>query len=133
VSGIGFDPLSWSVATATPRALAQFYAALAGITPPAGALDDSVRAQVLAALAPSAATSALAGFGTPVPTSASVLLVLGTAQADDGWSMNAAGVLTAPSGLRYVVALSVRGQPSTATAQSALGSMLSQLSTIAAA
>jgi hypothetical protein len=131
VNGCTFGPLSWSAASATPRALAQFYAALAGLTPPDAALGDGARAQALAALAPSPETSALAGFGTPLPQKASVLLVLGSAQADDGWSMNAAGVLSAPSGLRYVAGLAVRGQPSPAAAQALLGTLLGQLAAVA--
>jgi hypothetical protein len=131
ISGFTFDQLSWSAATATPRALAQYYAALAGITPDAGTLSASVRSQTLAALAPTPETAALAGLGAPLPQGASVLLVIGTAQVADGWTVNAAGVITAPSGVRYVVAFNVRGQPSSDAAQAAVGNVLRQLAALA--
>jgi hypothetical protein len=133
VVGITPDSSSWSAVSATPRGLAQYYAALAGVTPGAGGLGASLRTQALAALAPDAATIALAGLGAPLPQGASVLLVTGTAQAADGWSMNAAGVITASSGVRYVVALSISGQLSPGAARAAIGGVLGQVAAIVAA
>ena len=133
VAGITPDPLSWSAASATPRGLAQYYATLAGITPGAGGLGQNVRAQALATLAPDAQTITLAGLGAPLPHGASVLLVTGSAQAADGWSMTAAGVIAASPGVRYVIALSIRDQLSPEAARAALSSVLGQVAAIAAA
>jgi hypothetical protein len=133
VAGITPDSLSWSAVAATPRGLAQYYAALAGVTPGAGGLGASVRTQALAALAPDAATIALAGLEAPLPQGASVLLVTGTAQAADGWSMNAAGMISASSGVRYVVAMSIRGQLSPGAARAAIGRVLGQVAATVAA
>lgn len=132
VRGITPDSLSWSAATGTPRGLAQFYAALAGVTPGAGGLSAGVRTQARDALAPDSATVALAGLPAPLPAGTSVLLVTGSAQAVDGWSMNAAGMIVAPSGVRYVVALTVRGQLSPEAARGIIASALQQLATVAA-
>jgi hypothetical protein len=127
------DAADWTQTQATPRALVQFYAMLAGASPAPdlGALDSSGRSHVLALVADDPEAATIAALDTSA-TGAHVALVVGALQQTDGWTANAAGVLTAPNGLTYVAAVCVRAQMDQAQAERALRVVFSQLATIAA-
>lgn len=134
VTGIQPDMSSWQAAQGTPRALAQFYALLAGATPnDAGSapLAADVRARALAKLAPDAATAAYAGLGQFVPAGASVTVVVGSAHSASGWSANASEIVTTSGGLTYIAVLCVRGQPSADSGTAATRAVLARLALIA--
>lgn len=132
ITGITPGSNAWSDTQATPRALVQFYAALGSLTPGADlTLAASARARVLGALAPDPTTLALAGLGDPLPSGASVALVTGASQQAATWTICAAGVLTAPSGLTYVAALCVPNQTSSSGA-TALSPVFTALASLAA-
>lgn len=133
ISGITPGSATWSDTQATPRALVQFYAALAGLTPGADlGVAASARAQALSALASDSSAVALAGLGDPLPTGASAVVVHGAAQPTAAsWTICAAGILTAPSGLTYVAALCVPNQVSQAAGLNALSPVFAALASVA--
>lgn len=136
LAGVTPGTTDWTETQATPRALAQFYAALGGLptgTTP-GALDANGRAHLLALLAgdPRAVAIAAPNDGAPA-AGAHTTLVVGVAPDASGLTMSAAGILVAPSGLTYVVAACAGGQSSQATAAQGLRGIYEQLATVAAA
>lgn len=135
--GVAPGATDWTATQATPRALAQFYAALGGLQTGKtfAGLDADGRAHILALLAtdPRAATIAAAQpSGTPTP-GAHATLVVGAAQDAAGWTVTATGILVAPSGLTYIVAACTTGQSSEAAGAQGLHNIYAQLATIAAA
>jgi hypothetical protein len=134
VTGVQPGTTGWLATVGTPRALAHFYALLAGAAPvPPGAttLTPDVRARALAALAPDAATAAYAGLGQLLPAGASVTVVLGAGRDAGGWNANASEIVTTGDGLTYIAVLCARGLPSADSGTAAQRAVLAQLALIA--
>jgi hypothetical protein len=127
------DAAAWTQIQATPRVLDQFYTMLAGLTPSPnlGGLDRAGRARVLALVSGDPDGLTLAALGGSSASGVHVTLVVGAAQEHDGWTINAAGVLTARTGLTYVAAVCLRAQPTRISGEQALHSVFAQLATIA--
>jgi hypothetical protein len=123
----------WTQIQATPSALDQFYKMLADLTPSPnlGALDYAGRAHVLNLVASDPDGLALAALGGTSASGVHITLVVGAAQEPDGWTVNAAGVLTASSGLTYIAAVCLRAQPTRASGEQALHSVFVQFASIA--
>ncbi len=134
LTGAAPGAADWTQIQATPRALDQFYTMLAGLTPSPdlGALDSAGRAHVLGLVAGDPDGLTLAALGGASASGVHITLVVGAAQEHDGWTVNAAGVLTASSGLTYVAAVCLRAQPTRASGEQALHTVFAQLATIAA-
>jgi hypothetical protein len=135
LAGVVPDATDWTQMQATPRALIQVYASLTGLAsgPDLGGLDATGRAQVLALVSGDPQAASIAALDGGAGTGVHVTLVVGASQGPDGWAMNAAGALTAPSGLTYVAAVCLRAQPTQPQAAQALRGIFAQLAAIATA
>ncbi|HEV2236393.1 MAG TPA: hypothetical protein VGR57_06990 [Ktedonobacterales bacterium] len=136
VAGVQPGAADWQGAQGTPRALAQFYALLAGAAPAgtgASALAPDVRSRALARLAPDPVTAAYAGLGQLPPVGAAVTVVLGSAHTSDGWSANASAIVTTGDGMTYIAVLCASGLPSADSGAAAARAVLGQLARIAGA
>jgi hypothetical protein len=131
INGVRPGAAGWQAMEGTPRALAQFYAQLAGAAPSTGTLTPEVRARALAQLAPDPATAAYAGLGQLLPAGAAVTVVLGSSQDGGGWSTNASAIVTTGGGLTYIAILCARGLPSADSGTAAARAVLAQLAAIA--
>lgn len=128
ITGIQPAPLDWAASRGTPNALLQFYTLLAT----GNLLNDGDRASVQALLAHANA-----------PTNASLLdaqtlgggfLVTATVSTSSasGVTLIASGIVAPSGGPRYVVAVTLSGQPNPAAAQQALGTFFQRLTTVLA-
>jgi hypothetical protein len=136
VAGVQPGATDWQGTEGTPRALAQFYALLAGAAPAgtgATALAPDVRSRALARLAPDPATAAYAGLGQLPPPGAAATVVLGSAHLSSGWSANASAIVTTGDGMTYIAVFCASGLPSADSGAAAARAVLGQLAQIAGA
>jgi hypothetical protein len=118
VSGIALAPGQPTAATATPRAMLTFYAALLTTN----TFSDADRATILGLLAQSETTplasSGLVGSGGA--------LVTGAGNASGGWTVSASGLLAPQQGSRVIVA-AIATADSASAGRSALAAWYAQL------
>lgn len=141
LAGITPAPGDWTQIQATPRALAQFYGALANLVPAPdyAHLDTTGRTRVLSLLtsasnATVATPTELAPLLAPPIAGAHVALVVGAlqtpGQATGSWTVTVAGTVTLPNGTTYVIAACVRDAASRAASAQTLQSMLTAVAAV---
>lgn len=134
LAGVTPGATDWTQTQASPRALAQFYAALANLIPAPdyGQLNSAGRTHTLALLAASA-SAAPADVApllvAPVPN-AHMTLVVGTGQDGNGWTLTAAGIVALPNNVTYVIAAGIHNVATRAAAEQAVLAMLTSVATI---
>lgn len=134
LEGVTPGQSDWTQTQATPRALTQFYAALANLVPVAdyGQLTSASRTQVLSLLAAASSVTPtdLAPLLAPPVTGAHVSLVAGAAQVGaNSWTITVAGVVTLPNGVTYVIAACVHDAAARPLGEQALLSVLLSVAT----
>ena len=119
----------WLSAQATATAMVQFYLALEK-NPGLNSFDHTLALTQLASAPTSPST---ADISAAVNVNATSVLVSGMAHSANGWTLNAAGIVTPHNGPRYIVATAIRGQPSQDAAATVLVVFFHQIATLVAA
>lgn len=140
--GISTSAPDWTQTQATPRTLAQFYAELDNLAPApdSGQLNHAGRAQALTWLASAgaAATPAFTSLLTPPVAGAQSLLVAGSDPLAATWgsggsasgTVSAAGVVTLPNSVTYVIAACASGAATPTAGAQTVNTMLTSVAAI---
>jgi hypothetical protein len=123
IQGIQMAP-TWTACHATPRAMVDFYAQLAG-----GLLQAKDRSAVISVLSLADAPTTT-NLVAPWARAAGNLLVAGIAPTDSTWTVSVAGFLNPANGPQLIVLAVATSQSSTDAAMQAMRAFYTQLTTL---